>query len=318
MDLKKSIYPIHLRFFATYSTYPKFTVHHSPFTITQMRLEKVKTLISEGKTQQAIDLLQKILTDKNTELLNQTFLLEGQYKDLQKKMQLGLQDASTELNRINFTLLSVCDDAAVLDNIGDDGPEKPFSDDEKPKGLLGNPLAIFGILAAVGVAIVVGIVMLGNNIKKPTTTEVAPLPLPTTDGITPSVVNSDLTWFATTPSVPISDKYYGNLKADVISIKVVPNDADSKILTVDLKLNCLNSSSGKCLLNNLEFRLIQTNGDKDAPKDDVYFASNPKDGASVTNKVSFVVSKSLKQADLQVYYRNKMESSLATINLNTK
>ena len=283
-----------------------------------MRLEKVKTLISEGKTQQAIDLLQKILTDKNTELLNQTFLLEGQYKELQKKMQLGLQDAQTELNRINFTLLSVCDDAAGLDNIGDDGPEKPFTDDEKPKGLLGNPLAIFGILVAVAIAVVVGFIMLGNNIKKTPTTEVAPLPLPTPNTITPSVKDPDLTWFAAPSSAPVSDKYFGNVKVDVLAIKVTPTDADSKILTLDVKLNCLKSSSGTCLLNNLEFRLIQTNGDKDAPKDDVFIAKNPKDGASVTNKVSFVVPKNLNQADFQIYYRNKMESSLATIHLNTK
>ena len=67
----------------------------------------------------------------------------------------------------------------------------------------------------------------------------------------------------------------------------------------------------------LEFRLIQSNGDKDAPKDDIFFANNPKDGTSVTNKVSFVVAKSLKQADFQIYYRDKLEKTLVTVKLNT-
>ena len=136
-----------------------------------MRLDKVKTLISDGKTQEAIDLLQKILTGKDTQLLNQTLLLEGQLKDLQRKMQLGIQDASSELNRISFTLLSVCDDAANLENIGDDGPEKPFSDNEKSTGLMGNPLAIFGIIVAIGIATILGIYFL---VKK-TSPAVAPL-----------------------------------------------------------------------------------------------------------------------------------------------
>ena len=130
-----------------------------------MRLDKVKTLISDGRTQEAIDLLQEILKDKDKPLLNQTLLLEGQLKELQRKMQLGLQDATADLNRINFTLLSVCDDASNLFNVDDGSSDKPFSDDEKPRGLLANPLAIFGIIAAVAIAIVVGIVVLGNKTK---------------------------------------------------------------------------------------------------------------------------------------------------------
>ena len=72
--------------------------------------EQVKQLIANGKTQEAIEWLQHILKDKDTNLLNQTYLLEGQYKDLVKKMQLGLQDTITDVNRINFALLNLCDE----------------------------------------------------------------------------------------------------------------------------------------------------------------------------------------------------------------
>jgi hypothetical protein len=128
-----------------------------------MRLEKVKTLISDGKTQQAIDLLQEVLTGKDTQLLNQTLLLEGQLKDLQRKMQLGVQDASTELNRINFTLLSLCDDAGNLENIGDDKIEKPVSEEANTTGLIGNSLAILGIIIVIAVALFVGFIFLGKS-----------------------------------------------------------------------------------------------------------------------------------------------------------
>jgi hypothetical protein len=282
-----------------------------------MRLEKVKTLISDGKTQQAIDLLQEILKDKNPELLNQTLLLEGQFKDLQKKMQLGLLDATAELNRINFTVLSVCDDASSLPNIGEDAAEKPLTEPEKPL----NIVAIFSAIAVVGIAVVLGIYLLLRNPTTPerpkVTEEIATLPLRNTTPVAPSVKDLDLTWFATPASANITEKNYGNVKAEVLAIHVTPQEGNNKILTIDMKLNCLNSLSGKCLLNYLEFRFISHNGDKYEPKNAVAFANSPKDGYSVTNKVSFVVPKSLNQADLQINYKGKLANTLATLHLNT-
>ncbi len=271
-----------------------------------MRLEKVKSLISDGRTQEAIDLLQEILKDKDKPLLNQTLLLEGQLKELQRKMQLGLQDATADLNRINFTLLSVCDDAFNLSNIGDDAPDNPFSDDEKPTGLLANPLAIFGIIAAIGIAIVMGIVVLGNKTKV-----VQPLPLPVVD-----TVKSETIWLATPASATVLEKNYGNVKADILSIKATTKDANSKILTLDLQFNCLKSSSGACIINYLRFQLVEPNGNKIAPGEDIYFAENPKDGQKSGGKVAFVISNQLKQTDLQIYYVDKIEKTSVTVKLN--
>lgn len=271
-----------------------------------MRLDKVKNLISDGKTQEAIDLLQEILKDKDKPLLNQTLLLEGQLKELQRKMQLGLQDATADLNRINFTLLSVCDDAFNLPNIGDDAPDKPFSDDEKPTGILANPLVIFGIIAAIGIAIVVGIVVLGNKTKV-----VQPLPLPVVD-----TVKSEIIWLAAPASTTVLERYYGNVKADILSIKATTKDANTKILTLDLQFNCLKSSSGACIINYLRFQLIEPNGNKIMPMEDVYFAENPKDGQQSRGTVAFVISNLLKQTDLQIYYVDKMEKTLVTVKLN--
>lgn len=280
-----------------------------------MRLEKVKSLISDGKTQQALDLLQEILKNRDKALLNQTFLLESQLKELQRKMQLGLQDAQSDLNRINFTLLSLCDDVSNLENIDDDTSEKPFSDDEKPfsdeekpNGLLANPLAIFGIIVAVGVAIVIGVFVLGNK-----TTVVPPLPLPVVDS-----VHSEVRWHTTPQTATILDKYYGNARAEILSLVATTKDVNTKILTLDIQFNCLKSSSGVCILNYLKFQLVEPNGTKNEPFEDVYFAENPKDGQKVTAKVSFVISNLLKEANFQMYYRDKMENTMVTVKLNSQ
>ncbi|MBL7818346.1 MAG: hypothetical protein JNL70_25260 [Saprospiraceae bacterium] len=281
-----------------------------------MRLEKVKNLISEGKTQKAIDLLQEILKEKDAQLLNQTLLLEGQFSELQRKMQLGLQDASAELNRINFTLLSVCDDAANLENIGEDGPEKPLIETEKPSGLLSNPLAIFGIIAALGVAIVLGIFALAGKKEAPKSNLVQPENLTAPTTATPSVNVVESAWQSASNVVNINDKYYGNVKTEVVSVKTVSKNADLKTLTIDLNFQCLKSVSGVCILNYLEFLLVSPSGQTLKPADEVYFASNPKDGSTLNQKVTFSLPNSLKQADLQIYYREKKDKTLATIKIS--
>ncbi len=274
-----------------------------------MLLDKVKKLISDGKTQEALDLLQEILKNKDKTLLNQTFLLEGQLKELQKKMQLGMQDAQADWNRINFTLLSLCDDISNLDNIDDDdATEKEFPDAEKSKGLLANPLIIFGIIVAVGIATVIGIFVFGGK-----TTVVHPLPLPVVDS-----VQSEVRWQTTPKSATILDKYYGNVRADILSLVATTKDANTKILTLDIQFNCLKSSSGVCILNYLKFQLVEPNGTKNEPFEDVYFAENPKDGQKVTAKVSFVISNLLKEANFQAYYRDKMENTVVTVKLNSQ
>ncbi len=115
--------------------------------------DRIKQLISESKTQDALDLLQDYLKDQDQNLLNQTYLLESQFKDLQKKIGLGIADAASEINRINYTLLSLCDEVRKLPN----QREKEILAAE-PSGLLANPLVIFAVIAAVAIAIVISLV----------------------------------------------------------------------------------------------------------------------------------------------------------------
>ncbi len=117
--------------------------------------DNIKQLISDGKTQEALDVLQECLRDKDQTLLNQTYLLESQYKDLQKKISLGLQDATTELNRINFTLLSLCDEVTKItgNNVKAVRINKTLEIPEATRDSF-NPLVIFGLIAAVAIGII--------------------------------------------------------------------------------------------------------------------------------------------------------------------
>ena len=115
--------------------------------------DKIKQLISESKTQEALDTFQQYLKDKDQNLLNQTYLLESQFKDVQKKIGLGMSDAISEINRINFTLLSLCDDVRKLPN-----EREAEILAAEPSGLLANPLVIFAVIAIVAIGIVISLV----------------------------------------------------------------------------------------------------------------------------------------------------------------
>ena len=115
--------------------------------------DKIKQLVSESKTQEALDVLQEYLKDKDQNLLNQSYLLESQFKDVQKKIGLGISDAVSEINRINFTVLSLCDDVRKLPN-----EREAEILAAEPSGLLANPLVIFAVIAAVAIGIVVALI----------------------------------------------------------------------------------------------------------------------------------------------------------------
>ncbi len=115
--------------------------------------DKIKQLVSESKTQEALDALQHFLKDKDQNLLNQTYLLESQFKEVQKKIGLGMSDAVAEINRINFTLLSLCDDVKKMPD-----SDEQIATEKEASGLSANPLVIFAVIAAVAIVIIICLV----------------------------------------------------------------------------------------------------------------------------------------------------------------
>lgn len=272
-------------------------------------IEKIKNLISDGKTQQAVDMLQELLKQKggsDPELLNKTLLLEGQYKDLKTKALLAVEDVSADINRINFSLLTLCDQAENLIT-ETEKTEEQAADTEGSKNASMNPLVIFGVIAAIAILTVLGLVFLnkGNaNAAITKAAEVAPLPAK-------PIVVMPKNWTALTSVLNVTDKYYGDYKVTISSIKSEPVDGERDKITLNLTLNCLKSYSGKCLGNYLKFRLTP------APNQELEPESNKileiqSDKTTREETVSFIVAKSTNSGMFDVFYTDKPKSKATT------
>ncbi len=270
--------------------------------------DKIKNLVADGKTQQAVDMLQVFLKERSgndPQLLNQSLLLEGQFKELQKKVQLGLEDATADLNRINFSLLNLCDEAETLVKTTENDAEKA-ADTEGSKNASMNPLVIFGVIAAIAILTILGLVFLNKGDSKAAirqATEVAPLPKP--------VVVMPKNWNALTSVLQVVDRYYGDYKVTISSIKSESIDAERDRLTLNLNLNCVKSYSGKCLGNYLKFRLTTAPNQELEPEVDRSF-DNQSDKTTREETVSFIVPKSVTSGMLDVFYTDKPKSKVTT------
>lgn len=270
--------------------------------------DKIKNLIADGKTQQAVDMLQVFLKERSgndPQLLNQSLLLEGQFKELQKKVQLGLEDATADLNRINFSLLNLCDEAEMLVKTTKEEAEKS-ADTEGAKNASMNPLVIFGVIAAIAILTILGLVFLNKGDSKASirqATEVAPLPK--------AAVVIPKNWNALTSDLQVVDRYYGDYKVTISSIKSESIDAERDRLTLNVNLNCVKSYSGKCMGIYLKFRLTTAPNQELEPEVDRSF-DNQSDKTTKAETVSFVVPKSVTSGMLDVFYTDKPKSKVTT------
>jgi hypothetical protein len=270
--------------------------------------DKIKNLIADGKTQQAVDMLQTFLTEKSgddKQLLNQSLLLEGQYKELQKKVQLGLEDATGDLNRINYSLLNLCDEAEKLVSETEIAGGKA-ADTEGSKNLSMNPLVIFGVIAAVAILTVLGLLFLNKTDTKASIRE-ATEELPVAK---PQVVVSK-NWNALESVLNVNDRLYGNFKITILSIKSESFDGEKDRLTINFNNNCLQSYSGKCLANYLKYRLTTAPNQELEPESDRAFETQ-SDKTTREETVSFIVPKSVNSGFLDVFYVDKPKSKATT------
>ena len=270
---------------------------------------KIKNLIADGKTQQAVDMLQVFLKDRSgndPQLLNQSLLLEGQFKELQKKVQLGIEDATADLNRINFSLLNLCDEAETLVKTTENDTEKASDTEGDNNSSINKTLIIFGIVIAVVAAIFAGIFYFDKSGSKASirqATEVAPLPKP--------VIVIPKNWNALTSVLQVIDRYYGDYKVTISSIKSEGIDAERDRLTLNLNLNCVKSYSGKCLGNYLKFRLTTAPNQELEPEADSALATQ-SDKTTRGETVSFIVPKSVTSGMLDIFYIDKPKSKATT------
>jgi Effector-associated domain 11 len=117
-------------------------------------INNVKQLISEGKTKEALDTFQTLLEGSGRDEFNQSLLLESQYNDAVKKAQLGLMDANVEVSRINFALLSLCDQVNILEVRSQQSERKVTDSQKSDNKSIVTALVVFGILILIVLAIV--------------------------------------------------------------------------------------------------------------------------------------------------------------------
>jgi Effector-associated domain 11 len=117
-------------------------------------INNVKQLISEGKTKEALDTFQTLLEGSGREEFNESLLLESQYIEVIKKAQLGLMDANVEVSRINFALLSLCDQVDILEVRNKQKEQKTTETEKGNNKSIITALIVFGILILIVLAIV--------------------------------------------------------------------------------------------------------------------------------------------------------------------
>lgn len=85
--------------------------------------DKVKTLISKGKTDQAIEELLTFLKKGDTKLYNQVAGLSGQYYTLLRDIKQNLSNDTISLNRIANALLDICDELNDKEELNSSNPK---------------------------------------------------------------------------------------------------------------------------------------------------------------------------------------------------
>lgn len=272
--------------------------------------DKIKNLISDGKTQQAVDMLQAFLKEhggNDHQLLNQTLLLENQYKEVLKKAQLNIEDTSADINRINYSLLNLCDEAESFVSEIEKKAEIE-ADTEGAKNPPPNTLLVFGVILGFVTLILAAIFYFypKDTATAPRqTVEVLPLPK--------QQVAISKNWSALTSVLNVNDPLYGTYQMTLSSIKTENLDSEHDRLTLKLNVNCLQASSGKCQGKYIKFRLTTTaNQVIETESDRVFETQSPTTTREET--VRFIVPKSLNSAMLDVFYVDKPKSK-ATVKL---
>ena len=169
-----------------------------------------------------------------------------------------------------------------------------------------NPLVIFGVIAAIAILTILGLIFLKGNSQAAITksTEVAPLP-------TKPAAVVPKNWNALTSVLNVTDRYYGDYKITISTIKSESFDGERDKITLNLTLNCVKSYSGKCLGIYLKFRLTPAPNQELEPESEEAF-DNQSDKTSREETVSFIVPKSVNTAMLDIFYVDKPKSKATT------
>jgi hypothetical protein len=282
--------------------------------------DTVKSLIADGKTQEAIDFLQKFLKDKDSTLLNQTYLLEAQYKDLMQKIRVGLQDSTTEFNRINYSLLMIGDDAEKLNtNSAKDTITKTIEIEKTDNNPILKPLLLFGFFAIIGTALILYLYFKFSGEDDKPTNEPNTNIRPKTSKINTPSVSSNLKedWDAVPNMMLLKENYYGDMSVTVKNITVELADANSKSIHLTLSYKCLKTSTGSCMTNYVIYELVKPDFSAQRPDDENIITDILALNMDTEREVIFTVPNDLKRCEFRIFYIDKFAQTKRSVKLST-
>ncbi len=218
-------------------------------------LNEVKGLVSEGKTEEAIDLLQSILESKNDdETLNTVLLLESRYKTYKRKELAEVTLSRTELNDINDAILVLCSDLKK-----DDGKprhrEKNSSipDPQSQPSFFQNPMVKYGAIG-VGVLILISIIANSGGGENGTTSnnseQQSQMNAPST---APNADNGGIQWHVTPNKIILEEPKYNDIQIEVANISVTPENENIKTVAIKFKMTCIDNGIDECWESDLKY-----------------------------------------------------------------
>ena len=114
-------------------------------------IDKIKTHIANGETEEAIQLLVKYTKDTNSPKYDDAVLLSGQYQQWRRETALGVQQSSNDLRRIELTIMDILQEKSKMQSLKSKPrpkvipPKPPAPEPQKSKSSL-LPFLIGGLV----------------------------------------------------------------------------------------------------------------------------------------------------------------------------
>ncbi len=299
---------------------PNISLIFDKYKFTRMVFtEKVKQLVADGRTVEALDLLQENLRSKDTKLFNQTVILESQYKSEMEKMRTGIEMSLESVNRVNYAILEITDDAEKLlhDKAVEAGQIVEAKKVEEAKTLetqtaqSNNTLKVIAaIVGATGLlfALIFGLGNKTPTVATPTTPVVAPQPTTDAPLEDPKTLFANL-WKAEPFKGQLKNNLYGNIAIEIVRITEEKLDNNRDILNLEVNYTCDGKFNGTCQDNYIRYIMeLGDNKGSVAPETETDNGRVFADGTTEKHNLKFIVPKGIKNATLGSFYVAKRES----------
>jgi Effector-associated domain 11 len=273
-------------------------------------LNDVRSLVSENKIEEALDLLQGIVESKNDdETLDTVTMLKSRNKTYKLKELADVTLSIQELNDIKHDILVLCGELKKEDG----KPRRRVENSSIPapqsqSSFFDNPMVKYG---AIGIGILIVLFIIGSlgggsDITASNDTELQSQK--NTPPITANANNGSVNWHASPNTITVKEKGYNDMKIEIANISCIDKTADTKLVTIVLKLECIDKNVDVCVENDLKYVFKnptnQVNSSSETTTETRFDV-----GTSMEHKIDFEVPKGMHEANLEIYYIRKLKQT---------